>query len=320
MSVGLAADQPGLVANNEVRAPIAAGIMPTNGKEICQRCRLDARVSLVTSVSPASPQLRGRRPAQGNPVLDRGLALLAAFDAGHRTLTLGELSRRSSIPTSSVLRLATRLQAWGALERDADGRFTIGLRLWEVASLAPRAQELRQVALPFLQDLEEVTRQHVLLAVRDGNDALLVERLSAHLAMPVLYRVGGRLPLHSTGVGLVLLAFAEPAVQEEVLAQPMVHEPEKVAVSPAALRRSLAEVRREGAATVHRRVPQPLVSVAAPIFDANDRCTAALSVVVPQEHAEPRLLTPAVRTVARSISRSLGARSTPLPGETRLSR
>src|SRR6185312_8744645 len=162
-----------------------------------------------------------------------------------------------------TLRLAGRLQAWGALERGTDGRFAIGLRLWEVASLAPRGQGLKQVALPFMGDLEEVTHQHVLLAVRDGGDALLVERLSSHHAMPVLYRVGGRLPLHSTGVGLVLLAFADLEVQEEVLAQPLVHEPEKVPVSPAALRRSLAEIRRDGAATMRRRVPQALVSVAA---------------------------------------------------------
>jgi DNA-binding IclR family transcriptional regulator len=240
--------------------------------------------------------------------VDRALALLAAFDAGHRSLTLGELSRRSGIPTSSTLRLATRLMAWGALERDDDGRFTIGLRLWEVASLAPRGQGLKQVALPFMSDLEEVTRQHVLLAVRDGQDGLLVERLSAHQAIPVLYRVGGRLPLHSTGVGLVLLAFADPAFQEEMLARPLVHEPEKVAVSPAALRRTLAEIRREGLATFRRRTPQPLVSVAAPVFGADDRIAAALSVVVPQQHAEPRLLGPAVRTAARSISRGLGAR------------
>jgi DNA-binding IclR family transcriptional regulator len=198
--------------------------------------------------------------------------------------------------------------AWGALERGADGRFTIGLRLWEVASLAPRSQGLKQVALPFMGDLEEVTRQHVLLAVRDGADALLVERLSAHQAMPVLYRVGGRLPLHSTGVGLVLLAFAESQFQEQLLAQPLVHEPEKIPVSPAALRRTLAEIRREGVATLRRRVPQPLVSVAAPIFGADDRITAALSVVVPVENAEPRVLGPALRTAARSISRGLGAR------------
>jgi DNA-binding IclR family transcriptional regulator len=256
----------------------------------------------------AAPRVRGRRPPQGDPVVDRAFALLGAFDAGHRSLTLGELSRRSGIPTSSTLRLAGRLQAWGALERGADGRFTVGLRLWEVASLAPRGQGLKQVALPFMGDLEEVTRQHVLLAVREGTDALLVERLSAHQAMPVLYRVGGRLPLHSTGVGLVLLAYAEAEFQEEYLARPLVHQPENVAVSPAALRRTLAEIRREGTATLRRREPQPLVSVAAPVFGDDDSAVASLSVVVPMENAEPRLLTAATRTAARSISRGLGAR------------
>jgi DNA-binding IclR family transcriptional regulator len=245
----------------------------------------------VTDAPPPS-RARGHRPPQGDPVVDRALSLLAAFDAGHRSLTLGELSRRSGIPTSSTLRLAGRLVAWGALERGEDGRFTVGLRLWEVASLAPRGQGLKQVALPFMGDLAEVTRQHVLLAVRDGFDGLLVERLSGHQSMEVLYRVGGRLPLHSTGVGLVLLAFAEPEFQEEVLAQPLVHQPENVPVSPVALRRMLAGIRREGMATLDRRTPQPLVSVAAPVFGADDRVAAALSVVVPQENAEPRLLGP----------------------------
>jgi DNA-binding IclR family transcriptional regulator len=261
-------------------------------------------VSQPRAASPA----RGKRPPQGDPVVDRAFALLAAFDASHRSLGLGELSRRSGIPTSSTLRLAGRLLAWGALERGDDGQFTVGLRLWEVASLAPRGQGLKQIALPYMGDLEQVTRQHVLLAVRDGVDALLVERISGHQAMPVLYRVGGRLPLHSTGVGLVLLAFADREFQEEMLAQPLVHQPENDPVSPAALRRTLAEVRREGMSTFRRRAPQALVSVAAPIFDADDQVAAALSVLVPHENAEPRLLGPAIRTAARSISRGLGAR------------
>lgn len=163
-------------------------------------------------------------------------------------------------------------------------------------------------------DLEEVTRQHVLLAVRDGTDALLVERLSAHQAMPVLYRVGGRLPLHSTGVGLVLLAFADPDFQEEVLDRPLVREPEHVPIPPAALRRTLADVRRDGLATLLRPAPQPLVSVAAPIFGADGAVAAAVSVLVPRGDTEPRLLGPAVRTAARAISRELGARQAPVIG------
>ncbi|GAA2649906.1 IclR family transcriptional regulator [Nonomuraea recticatena] len=263
----------------------------------------------MTSASAPPPRIRGRRPPQGDPVVDRALSLLSAFDADHGSLSLGELSRRSGIPASSALRLAKRMVAWGALERGEDGRFTIGLRLWEVASLAPRGQGLRQVAMPFMGDLAQVTRQHVLLAVRDGYEALLIERLSSHQAMPVLYRVGGRLPLHSTGVGLVLLAFAEPQVQEEVLSRPMVREPEKEIVSPVDLRRILARVRLEGLAHLHRpHAPRAIVSVAAPVFGADDRIAAALSVLVPPEDADPRMLGPAVRTIARAISRGLGAR------------
>jgi DNA-binding IclR family transcriptional regulator len=282
--------------------------MPADGEDRQRAPRHRGLRAAVTEDPAGSARVRGKRPPQGEPVVDRALALLAAFDSTHRSLALAELSRRAGIPTSSTLRLASRLLAWGALERGADGRFTVGLRLWQVGALAPRAHGLREVALPYLRDLSEVTRQHVLLAVREGSEAVLVERLSGHQAMPVLYSVGGRLPLHSTGVGLVLLASAPADVQEEVLAQPLVHEPERVPVSPAALRRTLAQVRRDGLATVRRGVPGPLVTVAAPVLDAEDRVVAALSVLVPEQGADPRVLGPAVRTTARAVSRGLGSR------------
>ena len=258
---------------------------------------------------------RGHRPPHGDPVVDRALALLAAFDADHVSLTVGELSRRSGIPKSSTIRLAQRLMAWGALERRDDGRLVVGLRLWQTGALSPRGHGLQQVAMPFMGDLAQVTRQHVLLAVRDGDEALLVERLSSHGSAPVLYSVGGRLPLHSTGVGLALLAFAAADVQEEYLERPRMHEPERVPVSPADLRRTLAAVRQGGLATV-RRDAYSVVSVAAPVFGADEQVAAALSVVVPADGAEPRLLGPAVRTAARAISRGLGARRAIGAGQT----
>jgi DNA-binding IclR family transcriptional regulator len=67
-------------------------------------------------------------------------------------------------------------------------------------------------------------------------------------------------------------------------------------------------VRRDGLATIRRRVPRPLVTVAAPVLDAEDQVVAALSVLVPEEGADPRVLGPAVRTAARAVSRGLGSR------------
>jgi DNA-binding IclR family transcriptional regulator len=261
------------------------------------------------ATGPSAPRVRGRKPSKGDPVVHRALSLLDAFSAGRRSMNLAELSHRSGLPTSTTLRLATRLMEWGALERLPGGDFVIGLKLWEIASLAPRGHGLRDVAMPYLSDLAEATRQHVLLAVRDGTEAMLVERLSAHHAMDVLYRVGGRLPLHSTGVGQVLLAYAEPEVQEAILAQSLVREPEHVPVSTAALRRTLSEIRSTGLCTFRRTVPDPLVSVAAPIRNREEVVVAAISVVVPEARAEPQALAPAVRATARAISRALGAGS-----------
>lgn len=262
------------------------------------------------------PRLRGRRPKNGDPVVDRALRLLEPFDSDRTRLSLGELSRLSGIPLSSAHRLAERLVAWGALERDEAGRFTIGLRLYEVASLAPRGLGLRERALPYMGDLAEATRQHVLLAVRDGNDALLVERLSGHRAMPVLYRVGGRLPLHSTGVGLVLLAYADRGYFEDYLLRPLTHEPEHTPVVAAELRRRVAEVRRDQAAILLREVPEPLLSVAGPVFGANDEVVAAVSVIVPQGQDDARRLVPPLHMATRAISRALGARKAVGLGQT----
>ena len=211
---------------------------------------------MAAEAEPAK-RVRGKRPPEGEPVIDRALALFAAFDAGHRRLTLRELSRRSGIPVSSTLRMAGRLLAWGALERDEEGRYSIGLRLLEVASLAPRGHGLRQVALPYMSDLAAVTKQHVQLAVREGLEVTLVERFSSHSAIPVLYRVGGKMPLHCTGMGLALLAFAPVEVQEEVLSLPLHGEPDQNLIPPAVMRRTLAEVRHERVAIYRRMDVEP---------------------------------------------------------------
>jgi DNA-binding IclR family transcriptional regulator len=250
---------------------------------------------------------RGKRPAQGDPVVDRAFALLAAFDDTHRRLSLSDLARRAGQPLSTARRLAERLVAWGALERSPEGGYVVGLRLWEIGSLAPRTLGLREVAMPFMDDLYEATRQHVLLAVLDGDAALLVERRSARSAVPVQYRVGDRLPLHMTGVGRLLLAHAPADLQERVLRGEVGGRSDDPPPQPAALRRALAEVRRTGVAIINRRRPAPVVSVATPIRGPRDRVVAALSIVVPAGGASPKPLEPAVRAAARAVSRGLGA-------------
>lgn len=248
---------------------------------------------------------RGGRPAAGEPVLDRAFRLLDAFTAEQPALTLTELSRRTGIPISTALRLAQRLMQLGAVERLPDGTFTVGIRMLEYASLAPRGHGLRAVALPYMEDLHRATGQHIQLAVRENHEGVIVERLSAPDAGKVLYHVGSRVPLHGTGLGLVLLAYAPPEFQAAYLRRRLVLEPENLALDPQGLRRRLDRVVAEGVARFSRTVPAPADTVAAPLLDVTGDCIAALSVLGAGGSVDQRRAEPAVVAIARAISRDL---------------
>jgi DNA-binding IclR family transcriptional regulator len=204
---------------------------------------------------------------------------------------------------STTHRLVAELTGWGGLERDSGGRYRIGLRVFELGALAPRGLALREAALPFMEDLYEVTHENVQLAVRDQDEVVFVERLAARAAVSVLTQVGGRFAMPPTGVGLVLLAYAPAEVQERVLAGPLTRFTEHTITDPGRLRRVLAEVRRDGFAVSDRQVTGDAVSVAAPILAAG-QVVAALSVVVRGDSAAAvRGVTATVRAAARGISR-----------------
>jgi DNA-binding IclR family transcriptional regulator len=233
------------------------------------------------------------------------LAVLGAFSRERPALGLSEIARAVGVPLSTAHRLVAELCVWGGLERGDDGRYRVGLRVWELGALAPRGLGLREAALPFMEDLYEVTHENIQLAVRDDTELVFVERLAARDAVDVLTRVGGRFALPPTGVGLILLAHAPLDVQERVLAAPLRRYTRLTLVDPRELRRVLADVRRTGVAVSDRQVTMDAVSVAAPIL-ARGEVIAALSVVVRGSSAAAvRSLTPGVRAAARGISRTL---------------
>lgn len=253
----------------------------------------------------------GNRSATGS-VTGRALRVLEAFTPSAPVLTLTDISRRTSLPLTTAHRLVGELTSWGALERDQDGGYRIGLRLWEIAALAPRGLGLRELALPHLSDLGRVTGENVQLAVREELSVVYVERLAGQKSVPVLTRVGGRFALTPTGVGRVLLAHAPPEIQEHVLSQPLVRYTERTECDPGRLRQALAEVRHTGVAVCERQVTMDSVSVAAPVYGPGSEVVAAVSVVAHVEAVQAYALVPLIQVAASGISRTLNG--APPPG------
>jgi DNA-binding IclR family transcriptional regulator len=247
----------------------------------------------------------------GPTVTGRVAAVLGAFGTEHSAMTLSELSRRTKLPLTTVHRLTGELTRHGLLERDDEQRYRIGLRLWEIASTASRAVDLRELALPVLQDLYAATRENVQLAVLDGNEAVYLERLSGPDSVHVVTRVGTRLPVHATGVGLVLLAYAPAEVQDDVLSRPLARYTRYTVTDPRRVHRTLADIRRTGYVISDRQIETISVSVGAPVRDRSGQVVAAVSLVVAAGRTDPRAFVQPVLAAATAISRRLPVVRTP---------
>lgn len=261
--------------------------------------------SIPPDAEPASDRSRN--------ALQKVFAILDVFSRRRRSLTLSQISRASGLPVSTVHRLLTELTAWGALERTEEGEYQVGLRIWELGALAPRSTGLVDTALPFLEDLYEATHENVRLGVREDHHVMFVAHLAGHGSVRLRTRPATRLPMPTTGVGLVLLAHAPLDVLEAILAADLPRFTPHTVPDTDALRRMLATVRRDGYAICDQQMTTGAVAVAAPIRGAGGEVVASVSVAVRGEGpAAVREYIPGVLVAANGISRAL-QRGAPAP-------
>lgn len=240
-------------------------------------------------------------------VAEKIFAIADAFDGpGPGELTLTEIAARADLPLSTAHRLVDKWVRWGGLTRGTDGRYRIGMRFWKLGVRAPTARRLRTTAFPYLEDLYELTRENVHLAILDGAGALYLERVSGRGAVNVISDVGSRLPLHATGVGLVLLAHAPAELLDAVLASNPKRYLPNTMVTSAELTPRLAEVRANGIAVSVNEMTEDSFSAAAPVRDRSGAVVAAISIVAHADKASDPQYPIAVRAAGFGLSRALG--------------
>ena len=247
--------------------------------------------------------MAGNSTSPGATVTSRALALVGAFDEEHRRLTLTELAQRAELPVPTAHRLVAELVAWGALARTSAGDYVIGRRLWDLGLLAPHQAGLVEVASPYLHDLYGATLATVHLAVREGTEVLYLDRLRGSASVPIVSKVGSRLPMHATGVGKVLLAHAPTDVQRAVLAD-LPRITAYTITQPGILQRQLTAVRRDDHATTVEEMSLGGCSVAVPVR-RGQVVVAALGIVVPSLKRDKARLVSALQVAARGIGRQL---------------
>jgi DNA-binding IclR family transcriptional regulator len=235
--------------------------------------------------------------------LGRAEGLLAAFDVDHQSLSLAGLVARTSLPRTTTYRTAEHMVRLSWLTRE-NGRYSIGRRLFEIASLITFRTQLREAALPYMQDLYEATHATVHLAVRDHMDVLYVEKISGHRRATVASRVGGRLPLYCTAVGKAILAHSPQATVDQVIDAGLVRYTQSTFMEPGQLRAELGAVRRTGLAYDRGEYEAHVYCVGSPIVGPKG-LAGAISVTGTEQTMRVNGLGFGVRMAALAAARDL---------------
>jgi DNA-binding IclR family transcriptional regulator len=239
----------------------------------------------------------------GRSVLDRAFTLLDAFTSEDRTLSLAVLVERTRLPKATAFRLASQLVSLGVLERVTRG-YRLGTRLFELGSRVAVHQSLRNVALPFMEDLFEASHETINLAVSDGHDLLYIDRINGHRVAPRAPRVGMRRPLYCTALGKAILAFSPDHVINEVLATGLHPHTPYTIVSAPLLRQQLVETRLTRIAYDREEYGAGVACVATPVIHQG-RAIAALSIAGPTGRFDPARYGIAIRAVGLSLARAV---------------
>lgn len=247
-------------------------------------------------------------PAAHRPnAATRMLSVLDVFRRTSRPVSLSEISRLSGLSMTTAHRLTHELLDWQALERTDDGLYRIGTKLLEVVTSSTHAMDLRERALPWLVRLHQTLRNLIVhLAIRDGDESVYIEALHSSTRAARMNRLGGRMPLHVTATGRVLLAYAPQAVQERVLAQPLAAFTSETDTDPALLAAELRRIREDKLAISSNQVVVGTGGIAAPILDRDGVIVAAVGIVVrlDQYHLEEygSIVSSAAEKISRDIS------------------
>lgn len=243
----------------------------------------------------------------GVSVTARALSVLAAFENSAGALSVSRIAHRAGLPLSTTYRLVHELEEWGGLDKVADGKYQVGMRIWELGQLAGR--RLRDRAHPFLQDLFDLTHENVHMAVREGTQTLYTDKIYGSKKVPLISRVGGRLPLHATAVGRVLLV-AQPEWFVEAYLERELEAPTAMTVTnPALLRGEIEEVKRTGYSITVEQMRVGQFSLALPVVVEGQTIAAVGMVLDKGKISEVKRLMPLLRGTVESIQATLTGQS-----------
>jgi IclR family KDG regulon transcriptional repressor len=245
--------------------------------------------------------------------LQRAIDILDLFDEQSIELGITEMSEALGLHKSTAAGLVYTLEDNGYLDQDvANRKYRLGFKLLERAFTLLDQIDVREAALPRIQELRDWCDESVNLAVRDGGQVVYIENLRTTRSLGMRSKVGYRAHMHSTALGKAILAELSQREVEQVIAEwGLVAFTNRTLTDRERFLEELVQTRQRGFAIDDEENEMGVRCVAAPIFDHTGQPVAAVSVSGPLlRFSLPELprYGEKVREAALAISRSLGYR------------
>ena len=238
------------------------------------------------------------------------IRLIKAFSDDDYEIGISDLGKRLLLPKSTVHRLASTLIDAGMLEQNPEnGKYRLGLVVFELGSLVRRKMDFSSEAKPFLMELREKTGETVHLAILDHTSIVYINSLESKQAIRMTLDVGMRKPAYATAAGKVMLAFQPPDALTRLLASGLKERTANTIIDPDSFRQELAIIRTRGYAIADEENELGVRSLAAPVRDHFGSVIAATSIAGPAQRLTKKVLSsfaPDVISAADAISTRLG--------------
>jgi DNA-binding IclR family transcriptional regulator len=285
---------------------------PPGGGQPVKRHAGDNGTAAALVDAPPPPAGDAARERTGVQSLERAFAILEAIARSRQGISLADLSRRVGLHNSTAFHLVRTMVALGYVRQMPETRrYRIGRPLFALAAGALDDIELVSLATPVLEDLSRATGESGHLAVRSGDDVVVIAKTAGTGAFQLTDRIGVVRPAHCTALGKVLLAALTEAQFERYLAAPARLRPmtERTIVEPHRLRQEIAQVRRSGIAFDDGEFDAEVRCVAVPVRDFTGQVAGAIGVSGPVWRLSLQALhdkADAVRAASGRLSAELG--------------
>jgi DNA-binding IclR family transcriptional regulator len=246
---------------------------------------------------------------QTHQSLKRGLWIIEVIATIGSSATLAEIARKTGLPRSTAHHLLRALVEFGYLVQDGDARaYTLAPKLFRLTRSSWTAEQLAEIAMPYLDELSRRTGEGTSLAVlRDGVVTVIAKR-EPEGPVRVVQEVGARRPIYCTAVGKALAAWLPAQELEGILNRTVLGRmTANTITSRTAFYRELARIRASGFALDNEEHIKGIRCIAAPVRDHSGEVRASLCVVGPQNHLPQRKLLQ-IRGVLANVAANLSAR------------